>query len=160
MHYVPARHLDLCNRQHNDREYDAISYNNTFILSKQHDITTFPMPPTDKAPQRRQHQATGIRGTSIPLVTLAEERNPRYQKYSQQETTQAYAHSVRATTHLAVRQSAPISAIPTLPDLPKALSARLLQTLPLVTFIIVGLIVLLSLAFALIVALLFVLHTH
>jgi serine/threonine-protein kinase len=155
---VKPQHFTV--RQQHNREYDAISYNKTFILPRQHEVTTFPMPPTDKAPQRPQRQATGIRGTSIPLATLAQERNPQQPKYSQQENTQAHTHSVRATTHLAARQSAPISAIPTLPDLPKTLSTRLLQTLPLVTIIIVGLIALLLLAFALTVALLFILHTH
>ena len=155
---VKPQHFTI--RQQHNRQYDAISYNNTFILPRQPEVTTFPLPPTDKARQPHQRQATGLQGTSIPLATLAQERNLQQQKYFQQENTQAYTHAVRATTHLAAHQSAPISAIPTLPDLPKTLSTRLLQTLPLVPVIIVGLMALLLLACALIVALLFVLHTH
>jgi len=143
-------------------EHNTIRDNKAFAHYKQREENTFPILPTDKAPQRGKQQARTTGYANVQLATLdeTERRQGQPHRRTSEDAGQMRTHTIRATTHPTARQPAPISAIPTFPGLQKTLPARLLQASPLVTVIIVGLIALLLLACGLIVTLLFLWYTH
>src|SRR5262249_41620377 len=137
--------------------------NRAFALYKQGEETTSPMLPTDKAPRRGQIRTIGYANIQVATMEETEQRKGELHKHTTQGAGQAPAaslepaHSIRT---LAVRQPAPISAMPTFPGLQKTFLSRLQQASPLVAVIIAGLILLLLLVFSLIFILLLLLHTR
>jgi serine/threonine-protein kinase len=148
-------------KQQESREQHTIRGGKTFALHKQHEVTAFPMPPTNKAPRREKQQTRAIECANLQVATLEDIKQYKTQqnKNFKEEVEQVRANSISTTAHPAVRPPAPISAMRTFPGLQKTLSARLLQASPLIA-IILGLILLFLLACGLIVALLLLWHTH
>jgi serine/threonine protein kinase len=148
--------------QQKDQVQNAIREGKASILLKQHERTTFPLPPTEKVSQPEKQRPAAIGNVQAQVATLEEpeQHKAQPQKPSQEEIVPVHTHAIRATTRLTTRQSPPISAIPTFPGLQKTIPARLLQASPLVTVIIAGLVLLLLLTLGLIMTLLLLWHTH
>jgi serine/threonine-protein kinase len=148
--------------QQESRKRNTIRAGKTFAPHKQYEVTTFPMPPTDKAPRREKQQTRAIEYANVQVTTLEgiEQYNHEYHKKGIKGYGKINNHLVRATTHSVVRQPVPVAAMRTFPGLQKTLPANLLRASPLVASMVIGLVLLFLLACGLIVMLLLIWYTH